>query len=221
AALLYAVSPTVIVYSRSSWNPNIMPFFSLLAVLSTWKFWKEKKYLWIVVAGISMAAVLQSHYLGLLLAPVIGVFWLLSLILAKKKKDDLKKFIRFSVLSFTAFAFMMSPLFIFDARHGWQNFGAMKVFFTERQTTVSAKPWNSLDKIWPLWQEINTRLAGGYNEQVGTVIAFVILAVTFLLVLSFVRKLIAKRRFGFDSVEEQSLLILASWIVFSLVGLGL
>src|SRR3970040_179818 len=26
AAALYAISPTVITYSRSSWNPNIMPF---------------------------------------------------------------------------------------------------------------------------------------------------------------------------------------------------
>ena len=32
AALLYAISPTVIIYSRSSWNPNIMPFFALLSV---------------------------------------------------------------------------------------------------------------------------------------------------------------------------------------------
>jgi 4-amino-4-deoxy-L-arabinose transferase-like glycosyltransferase len=31
ATLLYSVSPTVINYSKSSWNPNILPFFSLLA----------------------------------------------------------------------------------------------------------------------------------------------------------------------------------------------
>ncbi len=30
AAALYAVSPLVITYSRSSWNPNPMPFFTLL-----------------------------------------------------------------------------------------------------------------------------------------------------------------------------------------------
>ena len=26
SAILYALSPVVIIYSRSSWNPNIMPF---------------------------------------------------------------------------------------------------------------------------------------------------------------------------------------------------
>src|SRR5579859_4677824 len=32
SALLFAISPVVIFYSRSSWNPNIMPFFSLLTM---------------------------------------------------------------------------------------------------------------------------------------------------------------------------------------------
>ena len=30
SALLYSVSPVVIYFARSSWNPNIMPFFALL-----------------------------------------------------------------------------------------------------------------------------------------------------------------------------------------------
>src|SRR3990170_8874008 len=36
AAALYAVSPVVINFSKSSWNPNIMPFFSLLTIYSVW-----------------------------------------------------------------------------------------------------------------------------------------------------------------------------------------
>src|SRR5258708_39028554 len=31
-AFLYAISPVVLIYSRSSWNPNIMPFFALLTI---------------------------------------------------------------------------------------------------------------------------------------------------------------------------------------------
>ena len=37
AASLYAVSPLVIAYSRSSWNPNPMPFFSLLILYLLYK----------------------------------------------------------------------------------------------------------------------------------------------------------------------------------------
>jgi len=33
ASGLYAISPLVVIYSRSSWNPNLMPFFSLLSYL--------------------------------------------------------------------------------------------------------------------------------------------------------------------------------------------
>src|SRR5438270_13501668 len=32
SAFLYAVSPLVIAYSRSSWNPNLMPFFTMLSL---------------------------------------------------------------------------------------------------------------------------------------------------------------------------------------------
>ena len=42
AALLYAISPLVIAYSRSSWNPNPLPFFSLLTFISLYKGALEK-----------------------------------------------------------------------------------------------------------------------------------------------------------------------------------
>ena len=53
AASLYAVSPTVIIFSRSSWNPNVMPFFALLSIYSIWRVWKHKEFKWLVVLGIS------------------------------------------------------------------------------------------------------------------------------------------------------------------------
>src|SRR3989344_8720574 len=37
SALLYSISPIVIAYSRSSWNPNIFPFFSLLTLYIIYK----------------------------------------------------------------------------------------------------------------------------------------------------------------------------------------
>ncbi len=36
ASALYAIAPTIIVHSRFSWNPNIMPFFALLVIYSIW-----------------------------------------------------------------------------------------------------------------------------------------------------------------------------------------
>ncbi|HTK03767.1 MAG TPA: glycosyltransferase family 39 protein [Alphaproteobacteria bacterium] len=119
AAGLYAINPTVINFSRSSWNPNIMPFFALLSIYAIWKVYQEKKYSWLIVLGISYAFVLQSHYLGLLLLPVIVIFWFLS-----------RPPIRYTLYAISLFAILMSPLLFFDIRHGWINLSAITKFFT-------------------------------------------------------------------------------------------
>jgi hypothetical protein len=92
AAGLYAISSTVITFSKSSWNPNVMPFFSLLVVYSVWQVWKNHEWKWLVITSISFAFVLNSHYLGLLLAPVTTFFWFLSVLEARKKKSELRSF---------------------------------------------------------------------------------------------------------------------------------
>src|SRR3989304_9359692 len=176
SAFLYSLSPVVIYYSRSSWNPNIMPFFALLCIWATWQFFKNDKFRWIIVAGISFAFVLQSHYLGLLLGPVVGLYWLLKLIRIRSNKKQLSSFTKNSLISLIAFAFLMSPLVIFDARNGFQNFSAMKEFFTERQTTISAKPWNAIPALAPLSEKISSRLLGGTVDALGRWIALGIAA---------------------------------------------
>ena len=57
ASFLYAISPTVIIFSHSSWNPNIMPFFSLLSIYSIWRIFNNREYKWLVSVGISFAFV--------------------------------------------------------------------------------------------------------------------------------------------------------------------
>jgi len=212
AAGLYAVAPTVIIYSRSSWNPNIMPFFALLIIYAIWRFWQHNEWKWLIVTSISFAFVLQSHYLGLLLAPVVGLFWFFSMRKVwKNKKLKLIAF-RSSLISAAIFSILMSPLVIFDARHGWRNFASMKKFFTERQTTVSARPWNALPKAWPNFVQINTRLIAGHNETVGLWVSAAIVVLLIWLVLFKWKKLSVKPRAAYY--------LLLVWLGFALVGLG-
>ena len=63
----------------------------------------------------------------------------------------------------------MSPVVLFDARHGWRNLSSMETFFTERQTTVSARPWTSLPKVLPLSEKVITRLVTGTDQNAGKV----------------------------------------------------
>jgi 4-amino-4-deoxy-L-arabinose transferase-like glycosyltransferase len=212
AASLYAIAPTVIVYSRSSWNPNIMPFFALLTIYALWRVWQKHEWKWMVVGGVSFAFVLQSHYLGLVLSAVIVLFWLLTLRKIKTRKDRLKPFIKFSIISTSIFIFLMSPLVIFDARHDWRNFAAMKKFFLQRQTTVSARPWKAIPVAWPNFVQINTRLLAGHNETVGFWLSIVLATFLIWLILFRWRKLSSKLQAAYC--------LLLTWFGFALLGLG-
>lgn len=197
-SILYSLSPTVITYSHSSWNPNIMPFFALLAIYGIWKVWRLGYWRWLVISAVSFAFILNSHYLGLLLLPTLGLFWFLS-----KKSLDAK---RYTLISIFSFLLLMSPMLFFDLRHNWLNFRAIAAFFTDRQTTVNIKAYKALPKIWPIWQDINTSLLAGKNIAVGTMSAvFLALAFGYL----------AKHK------PTKEFWLTVSWLGIGLIGLGL
>ena len=168
AAILYAVSPTVVYLSLFSWNPNIMPFFALATIYSIWKFWREGKLGWIIVAGASMGFVLQSHYLGLLLTPTLGAFWFLTYLKVKKFENS-KQFIKYSLYGLLAFALLMSPLVLFDARHGWRNFLAMREFFLAGGG-VSFSLISFLGRIPAVAQQIISYLLGARSLFYGNIV---------------------------------------------------
>lgn len=231
SGFLFAISPLLINFSKHSWNPNIMPFFALLSIYSIWRVWQKKEFSWLLVLGISFAFVLQSHYLGLLLLPTLGIFWVITLYEIRKTptfaksptlqsygdgaasagRQDAKRFFVFSFLSFLVFVLLMSPLFIFDAKHGWHNLGSMLKFFTERQTTVSVKPWNAIPDLWPLWGEsLITRILVAKQEAIGLWASIVLLAATLVTLVSNRAKNLS-----------QPILLLSVWALLGLMGLAL
>ncbi len=215
AAALYAISPTVIYYSRSSWNPNIMPFFALLSIYSIWKVWREKKFNWIIVMGIAVAFALQSHYLGLLLIPTLFVFWFISF-LGVRKTNLLKAFIKKSIIGLATFILLMSPLFFFDVRHGWMNTKAIYTFFTIRQTTVSIRPWTAIPKIPELLDQINSTLIGGKVITGGKIIT----AIFAICVIGLLIYVIKNGKKGLTKINP-AYYLLATWFGFALIGFGL
>lgn len=197
-ALLYGISPTVIIYSRSSWNPNVMPFFALLTMYGIWKIWRFGYWRWLLISTISFAFVLNSHYLGLLLVLPILIFLLLS-----PNKLDAK---RYSLISMAILVFLMSPLFLFDWRHDWQNFSAMKTFFTARQETVNLKAYKAIPNLWPIWQNVVTNLVAGRDKILGWVAAFGIFDLSLLYLIRH---------------RNRDLVFVSTWLGFSVLGLGL
>ena len=113
ASALFALSPVAIAYSRSSWNPNIVPFFSLLTIYLLWKYVNDGKLRRVFWAGICMGIGLQLHYLFSFLLPVTVICLLLFGTFEKK--------LRSIVLTGVGFVVGYAPFLLFELRHGFPN----------------------------------------------------------------------------------------------------
>ena len=113
ASALYALSPVVIAYSRSSWNPNVVPFFSLLTIYLLWRYANEEKMRYIFWTGVSMGIGLQLHYLYLFLFPVVAIWLVLH--------DKAVKRLQSWMLSAVGFVIGYAPFLLFELRHGFPN----------------------------------------------------------------------------------------------------
>ncbi len=206
AALLFALSPVAIIYSRSSWNPNPEPFFALLAVWGIWRVWRTKTWPFLMLTGVSLAFALQMHYLGLLLMPTIGFFWLLAVREAWKKKETRTQAIRYSLISLLLFLFLMSPLVLFDLKHQGMNLKAFQAFFADRQTTVNLNPGRS-DRLWPIVTLVTSELVLSRTEQYTLAFSIgLLLCIGMILV----------RR-----PKKPALWLLLAWLGFGILGLSL
>lgn len=213
AALLYAISPVVITYSHSSWNPNIMPFFALLTIWGIWQFWDKNKFIWLPAIGITLSFCLQSHYLGLLLIPVVGLFWGVRGFGEFRGKDKGKDkgdrgFWCYSLVCLLLFFLLtLVPLVWFDLRHNFINAKAFYQFFSVRQTTVNFKVYKSIPNLWPLWQMMITRLLAAREVVWGKWLAVLLLA-----------GLVVQ---GKSWLKKPALQLIAVWIFVGLAGMGL
>lgn len=119
AALLYAVSPIVIIYSRSSWNPNVFPFFTLSSLYSLYLAVKKNKWWLFVLSGFLMGINLQIHYL----ATVVGVimFFYITFIEFSPKLIWLKITLQRYFLMLLGFLTGFLPFILFELRHQFKN----------------------------------------------------------------------------------------------------
>lgn len=126
AALLYAISPLVIAYSRSSWNPNPMPFFVLCLLYFLYKGLDKHSWKFILLSGVFLGIAMQLHYL----ATFVGVIAFLYILAAHlydlfTKKIQVLKAVYAAIASyaiyFAGFIIGWSPFLLFEVRHGFNN----------------------------------------------------------------------------------------------------
>jgi len=114
ASGLYAISPLVVIYSRSSWNPNLMPFFSLLTVYVLYKALIRNSFKLFILCGFLLGITIQLHYLALFLGSII-VFYVA--LIRKSAYKSLKDYAQI----FIGFLIGWSPFLAFEVRHGFPN----------------------------------------------------------------------------------------------------
>lgn len=173
-SLLYSIAPLIVRYSRSSWNPNPLPFFSLLIIYCTYLGVKNKKYLYFFGAGLAFGVAIQLHYLALILAP-------LSLLIIVMNE----KFKKLPLIAFVAalgFTITFSPFLFFEIRHNFPNFHTILEFIT-RGSTVG---YQGSGIIWKLFDGGNILLEfiSGIKGTIYTRIIFWVfcLSSTFVLI---------------------------------------
>lgn len=146
ASFLAAISPKMVDISRFSWNPNPVPFFSLLAVLFLYLSATKHKKIFTVLSGVMVGILFQLHYIDAVFIAISGV----SLLLLFPWKEWIKQ-IPLIILGFV----IGDGLFLaFEIRHGFPNFISMWEFITRKGQTVAPR---SLNFLW-LYDDITRRL---------------------------------------------------------------
>ncbi len=145
AAGLYAISPLVVAYSRSSWNPNLMPFFSLLIIWVTWKMVVEGKPKFLLLIGFLFGILIQLHYLAVFLMVVVAVYLL--------RFFRQFKYLKYYFGAIGGFLLGWLPFLLFELRHNFPNFQTLYRFILFGEETGFV--WR---KFFPIITDVSFRL---------------------------------------------------------------
>lgn len=208
AAFTYSLSAVIIFYSRSSWNPNPAPFFTLLGILGFYKAYEDRNFLWFILSGAALSAAIQMHYLALILLPIWGILWLRE----AKSLESKKHFLVGTLGAIAAFVFLILPLILFDFRHDFLNYRAMTVLFSGGGP-VGFGLVNVLLRSWSIYQDsLIFRYLGGVNTGAALVLSGLVLIPLVVAV---------KKRLSGGQVIPWSCFTLGIWLLVGLLGLTL
>ncbi len=126
AAFLYAISPVLIQFNRFSWNPNLVPLFTILFYISLEKGILEAKRKYVMLSGILLGGLLQLHYLAFIYFPV--VFLLVLLFSRHRFKQAFLQLLTFALGVIIGW----SPFIVYELRHSFQNFGGLAEFLSRK-----------------------------------------------------------------------------------------
>ncbi len=148
AASLYSFSPLVIAYSRSSWNPNLVPFFATLLIYLLWKIKEKGQFSLLLITGVVLGIGLQLHYLFLFLFAVTFI-WIFLLRRTKPVARTILGLLGGFLLGY-------APFLAFELRHNFPNtISIVRFLLAGKETGVSG---NYLSTLWEVLYRLFGRL---------------------------------------------------------------
>ena len=167
ASTLYATAPLIVRYSRSSWNPNPLPFFALSMVYFMYLGISKKKFLHFIFAGCAFGICIQLHYLAAILALVAGLIVLFNV--------NFKKWPHVFLLSLTGTLITFSPFFIFEIKNHFPNFQTI-LEFVDRGSNVGYKSANLVYLVFDIGNNFLSQLSH-VTGTIYTKVAFLFLLI--------------------------------------------
>jgi len=220
AASLYAVSPLVITYTHSSWNPNTVPFFSLLTLFILYKAVSNKKsWKYYLIVGFLLGICIQLHYISLFLAVIVAVS-LLVMHWYLNKKLIILQLIYYYLEIFLGFVIGFSPFILFEVRHGFPNTKTIIQFITSDTTSHSYSTYSAFyqpieDVFFRLFGRLifNYPSSVNYNSYPLIYLHLYGLVVIILSIASIIVLLNHKNKFA--------VILLGTWLFFGVILFGL
>lgn len=160
ATLLYACGPYVSEYTRFSWNPNPAPIVTLAIIYGVWRAWKGSS-LWWVWNAFWFAVIIQLHYVALLIAAPMGLFWLAD---GYRRRHDARKWAQHSLLSALVVLASFAPLFIFNWRFDNLIAKGFAEFFSREKALTVVSPGQ---QFWHIFKEQHGRALQVFFEILG------------------------------------------------------
>ena len=136
ASGLYSSAPLIVRYSRSSWNPNPLPFFALLLIYFIYLGIKHDKIRYFLFAGACYGIVIQLHYLATILIAITGLIIIVN--------TNFKKWFLLFLFFILGSLITFSPFLLFELKNGFPNINTIFEFVTRGSTTG----FNTIHLVW-------------------------------------------------------------------------
>jgi 4-amino-4-deoxy-L-arabinose transferase-like glycosyltransferase len=130
SSFLYATSPVLIQLNRFSWNPNAVPFFSIVFYIFFFIGLIKIKRKHIFFAGVMLGVLFQLHYLAFLFLPTAFI------VIFIEQKNKLKKAAESTLFLLFGIALGWLPFIFYELRHSFQNFYGLFSFMTRNDANT-------------------------------------------------------------------------------------